>query len=184
MAQIKKTDNSNFDIKKRLRNDFLPNKKNICVLDCFYGNGFLWKEIIKINKNKNINVIGIDKKDNKHAKIIGDNIKYLLGMENLNIFDIIDLDSYGIPFKQCEILYNKKYTGIVFFTAIRSLYGALPKNMLNKIGFSNEMINECPTLFYNNDRFFQYLSLTQVKKIKYYQPEQKKIYGTFRFCFK
>ena len=100
-----KTNNSYLAEKINLRLRHLPNKKSIEVLDCFAGKSVIWNRI-KSKSNYNINVIGIDKI--KYGNNLnGDNVKYLKGMD-LKRFDLIDLDAYGIPFKQLEIIFKKK----------------------------------------------------------------------------
>ena len=159
-----KTNNSYLAEKINLRLRHLPNKKSIEVLDCFAGKSVIWNRI-KSKSNYNINVIGIDKI--KYGNNLnGDNVKYLKGMD-LKRFDLIDLDAYGIPFKQLEIIFNKGYRGILFITFIQSMFGALPAKMLNKLGYTKTMIKRCPTLFNKNgiDKFKKYLATKGIKKI-------------------
>lgn len=142
------TDNTYFKHKIKLRLDNLPNKKNINILDCYYGDGLIWNEI-KIKSNKNIKIISIDRKKESNALLIGDNIKYLKGMD-LNKYDIIDLDAYGIPYDQIKIILEKQFKGVIFVTFIQSIFGRLPKKMLFDLGYNKKMIEKCPTLFEKN----------------------------------
>ena len=168
-----KTDNSYLSSKINLRMNHLPDQKSIKVLDCFAGQSRIWKEI-KRRSFKNINVIGIDR-ISYGSTLKGDNIKYLKGM-NLNKYDIIDLDAYGVPFRQLEIIFRKKYKGILFITFIQSIFGSLPIRMLEKIGYTRKMIKKCPTIFNRNgiEKFKQYLAMNGIKKIIIINKNNKK----------
>jgi len=168
-----KTDNSYLNSKINLRVNHLPDQQSIKVLDCFAGRSRIWKEIKK-KSNKNINVVGIDR-ISYGSTLKGDNVKYLKGM-NLDKYDIIDLDAYGVPFKQLEIIFKKKYKGILFVTFVQSIFGRLPVRMLTKIGYTKNMIRKCPTLFNRNgiEKFKQYLAINGIKKIIIINKNNKK----------
>lgn len=134
-------------------------KDNQYVLDCFSGHGFIWNSVKK-QTGLNLDITKIDMRDDKNdAYLKGDNIKFLQAM-NLDSYDIIDLDSYGVPFQQLEVLFKKNYHGIVHVTFIQSNRGRLNNGLLQNIGYTKEMIKKCPTLFSNNgyDKFKNYLS--------------------------
>lgn len=162
-----KTDNSYFDVKVQLRVRSLPRKNEIYVLDCFSGTGKIWKEVCRRESEKNIHVISIEKEEGKNRyAITGDNIKVLSAID-LKIFDIIDLDSYGIPFSQMEILFRKGYKGIVHITAIQSGMGKLPNGLLIKLGYTRNMIKKIPTIFNRNgiEKIKNYLYLYDIEHI-------------------
>lgn len=133
----------------------------------------IWKEIKK-KSNRNINVVGIDR-ISYGSTLKGDNVKYLKGM-NLDKYDIIDLDAYGVPFRQLEIIFKKKYKGILFITFVQSIFGRLPVRMLEKIGYTRNMIKKCPTLFNRNgiEKFKQYLAINGIKRIIIINKNNKK----------
>jgi len=168
-----KTDNSYLNSKINLRVNHLPDQQSIKVLDCFAGRSRIWKEIKK-KSNKNINVVGIDR-ISYGSTLKGDNVKYLKGM-NLDKYDIIDLDAYGVPFKQLEIIFKKKYKGILFITFVQSIFGRLPVRMIEKIGYTRKMIKKCPTLFNRNgiEKFKQYLAINGIKRIIIINKNNKK----------
>jgi len=168
-----RTDNSYLNTKINLRMNHLPDRKNIKVLDCFAGRSRIWKEIKK-KSNRNINVVGIDR-ISYGSTLKGDNVKYLKGM-NLDKYDIIDLDAYGVPFRQLEIIFKKKYKGILFITFVQSIFGRLPVRMLEKIGYTRNMIKKCPTLFNRNgiEKFKQYLAINGIKRIIIINKNNKK----------
>lgn len=168
-----KTDNSYLNSKINLRMNHLPDQQSIKVLDCFAGRSRIWKEIKK-KSSKNINVVGIDRISYGNT-LKGDNVKYLKGM-NLDKYDIIDLDAYGIPFRQLEVIFKKKYRGIFFVTFVQSIFGRLPVRMLEKIGYTRNMIKKCPTLFNRNgiEKFKQYLAINGIGKIIIINKNNKK----------
>lgn len=146
----------------------LPNKKTVKVLDCYAGEGRIWS-CIKEKTTKEIQVLSIDKTKKQFNQLIGDNLKFLK-MLNLNDYDVIDLDAYGIPFKQLEILFDKQYKGVVFITYINSVFGTINKKLLEIIGYPSEMIIKIPTLFYRNPlgKLENYLYIRGIRKMKGY----------------
>lgn len=174
MSQIK-TDNSYFESKVKLRIDHLPNEINIDVLDVFTGHQLIWDEIKSRIPKKKINVLGIDKRQFNKIILKGDNRKYLKKI-NLDRFNVIDLDAYGIPFSQLDILFNRNIKNkTIYVTFIQSTFGQLPKKMLNYIGIPNRFINKIPTLFNKNglEKFKKYLAFNNVSMIYYYSYNNK-----------
>lgn len=171
-----KTNNSFFETKVKLRIDHLPQKININILDAFTGKQLIWDEIKTRMPYKNINVLGIDKKQDCNKIILkGDNVKYLKKM-NLNKFDIIDLDAYGIPYQQLSILFNRNIKNkIIYVTFIQTLFGRLPHKMLNYLGIPSRFIKKHKAIFYKNalQKFKKYLAFQGVKEIYYYSYNNK-----------
>lgn len=163
-----KVDSTYFSEKVFIRISALPDKKDITILDCFAGTGKLWNEV-KRQTDKNISIIQIDEKETQNIDLVGDNVKYLKSLD-LSKFDIIDLDAYGTPFAQLEIIFNKKYKGIVIVTVILKIMGGLHHKMLNELGYTNKMIKKCKSLFYKNgiEKVKKYLFNKGVTGIKGY----------------
>ena len=89
--QSTKTDNKSIANKLFIRKEAIKNLKEIKVLDLFAGRNVLWNNIktdkyfgieIEKNKGKNLNV---------DVRKVFDNL-------NLSAFNVIDCDSYGLPF--------------------------------------------------------------------------------------
>lgn len=178
------TENSFFESKCLLRIAHLPKKNKLTVMDAFSADGKIWEEIKKRTK-LDISILRIEKKkDKKGLYLQGDNQKYLAGMD-LNRFDIIDVDAFGVPYKQLKILFQKKYQGIVFVTFIQSLFGGLPYEMLADIGYPIKMIRKCPAIFFMNgiDKFCMWLATNGIKKVSI-MSHGKKYYIFFStHCF-
>ena len=174
MKQVQ-TDNAFFEEKVLLRLESLPDKPLIKVLDCFSGNGLLWTEVKK-RSGKKIMVLRMDEKtDRTGIYLKGNNTKYLSGIDLLN-FDIIDLDAYGSPFKQLEIIIKRRYSGIVHVTFIQTMMGALNKNMLLQLGYTDGMIKKVPSLFNKNGliKILEWLHLKgNVDKVRIFTEGRK-----------
>ena len=175
MSPVIKVDNSFLRLKIKLRIDHLPKKNTINVLDAFGGDQVIWSEIKRLLPEKKINVLGIEKKQTAKIMLRGDNLKFLKAMD-LSKFDVIDLDAYGIPYKQLKILFKKKLTDkIIYVTFIQTIVGALPYSMLEEIGIPKRFIRKIPTLFFKNGltKFKKYLAIQGVKVIYYYSIQRK-----------
>lgn len=166
-----KTDSSHFEIKVRLREDNLP-AGPCCVLDLFGGTGRIWDTIKQRNPKRDIRVLRIDKKgDRGGVYLVGDNRKY---MESLDPgrFNVIDMDAYGIPHKQLAWLFERKHghPKTIFVTFIQTVYGRLPDEFLEALGYTREMIKKCPSLFYRHgfQKLKQYLANNGIKSIRHY----------------
>lgn len=180
MSTSKKTDNSHLPEKVDLRLDVISqiDKDLIIVLDVFHGDGLIWKEVASRSK-KEIRVIPIEIKNNKKGfYLMGDNNKFL-PLFDFSHFDIIDLDSYGIPFNQLEVCFYKNFKGFIIVTAIQSFGptggGNLNHGMLNKLGYTDKMIKKCPALFNKNgiDKLKNYLYLYGCQSIIGYFIDRK-----------
>lgn len=179
---VTKTDNTYFADKVLLRINNLPKGKCISVLDCFGGMGRTWKAVSGISDKKIVRTPIDQRNDLKHFHLHGDNVKVMAGMD-LKSFQVIDLDAYGLPVDQLQVLFNQKYTGIVFVTFIQSMMGRLSKKMLIDIGFSDDMIKKSPTLCSRGgfNYFLQWLSINGVTKIRH-RSKNRKHYVAFQLC--
>lgn len=171
---IKKTDNHYTADKVAIRADFLPEKNEIKVLDCYGGKGIIWAAVQK-KTNKRIIRHAIDKRnDISYFHFHGDNLKIMSSLD-LCDYDIIDLDAYGIPADQIDVVLNSGFKGLVFVTAIQTMHGGLPNKILIDLGFSHEMIKKSPSLF--GRRGWQYLlewlGLKGIKKIHHRSRDRK-----------
>ena len=173
------TDNSFFAEKVKLRLDSLKevHTQVPSVLECFGGDGLLWKEVSRISGRK-INSLRIDqKKDKDGSYLCGNNLKILPSL-NLADYDIIDLDAYGIPWDQLALLKAQDYSGVIHITHIQTMMGALPYNALEHFGISHEMFKKSPTIYANfGGRPVKSLLYEMgYRKIYQYAPTSRKIY--------
>ena len=161
------------EAKIQLRINSLPKKDTIYVLECYGGENILWNKIKKLS-DKNIIVYSIDIKKYNNFQMQGDSLKVIKSID-LSKFDIIDLDSYGIPFDHLEIVFKKQYKGVVHCTVIQSMMGNLPNGLLEANGYTKKMFSKCRTLFSKNgfDKFKNYLAINKVKSIELFNIKNK-----------
>lgn len=166
-------DEGMFAAKVKLRLNSLPDKDEILVLECFGGEGLLWKEVQKQTEKK-ITILSIDKNKYQRLQLLGENLKFIKSFD-LSVFDIIDLDAWGSPFKQLEIVFNQKYIGVVHCTFIQTMTGNLDKKLLKYNGFSDAMLKKCQSIFTKNgiDKFKNYLAIKGIKKISICSKNRK-----------
>lgn len=138
------TDNSLLDAKVKLRMGHMPSDP-VRVLDCYGGFGVVWKEVKKRSGRQDIERVAIDVEDRPGA-LRGNNVKWLKSLD-LSRYNVIDLDAYGVPFDQMKVLFDRGYSGTVFFTFIQSVMGAIPNKLIYFAGITREMVSACPTLW-------------------------------------
>lgn len=169
MGASEKTNNDAgmIEAKIDLRIQSLPDKKEIKVLEAFGGEGVLWSAVQRRCPEKEIKVLSIDKERYKRVQLQGDNLKFLHSFD-LAEFDIIDLDAYGMPTKQLEIVFKKKFKGVVHCTFIQSVTGNMDHVILKANGYTPAMLKKCQTLFTHNgiDKFLNYLAINGVQAVK------------------
>jgi hypothetical protein len=156
--------------KRSLRRKFV--KKGDRILELYAGEGVLWRTL---KEEYQLSILSIDKKNYNKVNLQGDNLKWLKRID-LNNFDIIDLDAYGFPARQLDIIFKKQWKGRIFITSIQSGMGRLPNSILFANGYTKEMINKTPTLFCKNpfEKIKNYLAFNGVKKIYWYGNSRKK----------
>jgi hypothetical protein len=154
------------------------------ILDCYHGNGIIWD---KIKGKKRVEVIGIEKEKGKGSIAIYGKCEKVIPHLDLSVFNIIDCDAYGIPYKALEALFfNKtlKDGTVIFYTFIQSVLGRSDTKMFWHIGISKIMLNKCPTLFSKIafDCFKEFLRRNGVNVIYdafYHDGTSRKHYGYF-----
>lgn len=170
------TDNDplGFHYKVRLRVMSLKDRTEVKVLDCYAGEGKVWAAVQEKVDCKII-VTRIEmKKGMLGLYLCGDNRKFLKTLD-LSQYDIIDLDAYGVPFQQLEIILRRGYRGIVHGTFIQTGFGKLPSGLLTSLGYSARMVKKCPTIFTRNgfDKWCKWLKIKGLRAILYLQIGRK-----------
>jgi hypothetical protein len=168
------TDNSFLEEKIELRLDAvnLLDANQIRVLNCFCGQNEIWRRVIA-SSDKDIVLLNIDKKKHRRNHISGDNSK--ITNINYDSFDIIDLDAYGTPdFLLFDIL-NKKYTGYVLVTSIKTAYGRPSKLICKQCGFNERFYEKSKSIFAPKDNSLleRFLASFGVKEITGYFLNEK-----------
>jgi hypothetical protein len=176
-----KTNNSHLAAKVFLRTRYLPGGSSLKILDAFHGQGEIWARICQLHPEKKITVVGIDKNFQAKGVLRGDNLKYLSAFD-LSVFDAIDLDAYGRPYRQLDLLFKKGYRGQVYLTDIQMAIGGVPKILARSLGYSDDMVRQCPTLFAKKspEQMKLYLAAKGVERVAYfYFSYNTKTYLTF-----
>jgi hypothetical protein len=168
---MKKTDNHYLEEKILLRKEVLTLVEKPKILECFSGKGILYDNI---DQKFEITRIEIEKNKSQKSHLCGDSYKFLLSID-LTKYNIIDLDAYGIPFKYIDFIVNSNFKGYVIVTAIQTVMGKLPNELLYKLGYTSAMIKKIPTLFSLDGigKLQNYLYLVGVKSITGYFINRK-----------
>ena len=159
-------------------------KDSIKVLDCFAGKGKTWDLVCK-NTDKKIDIVRIEKEQGKgKAALRGECERYLKKID-LSEFDIVDLDAYGSPIDHLEILFERKFSGIVCVTAIIINMSRGGDRLLEKIGIPAWFSRSIPKSIFNlsyREIVEQYLARRGVKKItgSFITEKMQKCYFYFR----
>ena len=143
------TDNSHFYEKVKLRLKAIAEipKDDVSILECYAGKGLLYTEVKK-HTSKKLHIVSIEKERGKNPfALCGDNLKFLPTL-NLEKFDIIDLDAYGIPTEQIKIIADRGWHGLLVVTCIakRLGWGRCPNILLKQIN-AVKISQKCVTLF-------------------------------------
>jgi len=90
-----KRDNSSPELKATLRERMLKDLKEPHVLDCFCGNGEMWR---RVYQGRAAEYVGLDREKVHSRKLclLMDNRQYV-GAHDISRFNVIDLDAYGCP---------------------------------------------------------------------------------------
>ena len=173
-----KTDNANVESKIALRKQATDKLESLKVLDLFAGENKLWKTF-ECEK-----YYGVEMKKGKGKNVNADNLRIIPSLD-LSKFNVIDLDSYGIPFNQIELLYKnptlQKGT-VIIYTAITNKMSALTEGA-KKMANIQEIYTKCRTLFNGMalELFYGRLYQLGVVEVTEYMTKEKfeKHYGFF-----
>lgn len=161
------TDNSYFSDKVLLRLKHLPRNDIVSVLDCFHATGSIWNEVRKWS-DKKIRVDGIDVKHNRRRGTLRGLSEKFLSSLDLTRYDIIDLDAYGWPVEQLELLFKSGWKGHVFVTMCHPNIGiTIPDIVLRASGYSKNMSRKAPALFGTKhlEKLLNYLAHNGIEEV-------------------
>jgi len=173
-----KTDNANIDKKVSLRKQATSKLQTLRVLDCFAGRNVLWSHFEKER------YFGIEKEKGKGRNLNADNLRVLASLD-LSSFNVIDVDSYGIPFNQLYEIFNNPTLQdgtVIIYTCITSKMSSMNKKCLERYGLS-AMYKKCKVLINSKAKelFYAYLHENGVREIFKYSDRNsfQKDYGYF-----
>ena len=115
------------------------------VLDCFGGDGKIWAAVEEKRPGVKVWRTGIEKergKGDRTRTLYGDNMSYLPHV-NLEAFDAIDLDAYGWPCDQLEVVAARVPDKHVFTTVGMYRVGGFPSKVVAAAGMPPEWLRLC-----------------------------------------
>jgi len=124
-----KTDNKSVGNKVFLRRKATEQLGALSVLDLFAGNNVLWRNI------DTERYYGVELVPGKGANLTAD-AKQAIESLDLSAFNVIDCDSYGIPFEICrKLLENPSVQSgtVILYTAITNDFTQLPNLCLDMV---------------------------------------------------
>lgn len=172
------TDNANVSDKVRLRRLATQGLDELRVLDLFAGKNVLW------SKFDCTRYYGIEMQKGKGKNLYADNLKVIPSLD-LSGFNVIDCDSYGIPFSQIMALYDNKTLKngtCIIYTCISNKISGMNKQALEMFGLRKiYKKNKVMLAGYSIDYFFEMLRRKGVKTVTEYSVNGafKKHYGFF-----
>ena len=174
-----KTDNKSIPNKIQIREEAIKDLSEVRVLDLFAGRNTLWSNI------RTDKYYGIELQKDKGNNLLADTRDVLTQLDYSD-YNVIDCDSYGIPFDILKYLFRNKLLSkgtIVLYTAITNEFTKIQnvaKQELNFAGF----YDKAPSLFNANaiEFFYEFLAMNDVKEVNYYEIRDhfKKHYGYFK----
>ena len=176
--QSTKTDNKSIANKIFIRKEAIKDLKEVNVLDLFAGRNVLWNNI------KTDYYYGIDIENNK-GKNLGADTRQVFDTIDLNKFNVIDCDSYGIAFdlyKKILADKNIKKGTIIIYTLITNEFTKIHNEAKKEFNFKH-FYDKAPSLF--NARaikfFYEMLANYGIKEVNFYSFRDKfnKHYGYF-----
>jgi hypothetical protein len=178
VIRVTKTDNKSLADKVYLHERAIEHLTERNVLDLFAGGNNIWKSL---DKNR---YYGVELEQGKGANLCAAANVALKSLD-LSQFNVIDCDSYAVPFEICLKLLNNeavKNGTVIVYTAITSAFSQLPKACIDCFNIG-DMFKVAPTLFNQNaiNYFYDMLADNGVEKISYYESNDMlfKQYGYF-----
>jgi len=178
VPRVIRIDNKSIANKVFLRRKATEHLSALRVLDLFAGNNVLWSNFEKER------YYGVELLPDKGVNLNADALQ-VVGSLDLSDFNVIDCDSYTIPFEVCrKIIENPlvKSGTTVLYTAVASIFTQLSNDCIDMLGI-REMYRIAPSLFRINGitYFYDMLGNLGVKEINYYENNDgfAKHYGYF-----
>lgn len=175
------TDNYEIGNKIRLRKRAIAHLDSVRVLDCFAGENKIWSRI------KTDAYLGIEKEKGKGRNLCGDNRKIIPALD-LSRFNVIDLDTYGVPAEQLIALYkNKTFQRgtVIIYTCIFGATCGISNALLDLFGMREiRDLGYMLTFGLHGELFNGLLAKLGVSRVWEYEVNDKgfsKRYGYFNY---
>lgn len=173
------TDNANLKNKVLLRELSIRGLEEVKVLDLFAGENKIWSQI------KTDRYYGVEEQKGKGINLFANNLKVIPPLD-LSEFNVIDCDSYGIPFEQVEALYRNKTLQkgtVIIYTCISNAISTMNGRCLRK--FHLEKMYKKSKILINKlsiNYFFEMLRQKGITHVTEYEDRNSftKKYGFFK----
>ena len=173
-----KTDNASVGEKVSLRKRATGHLQELRVLDLFAGENVLW------SKFDCARYYGVEKEKGKGRNLTADNLRIIESLD-LSDFNVIDADSYGIPFNQIAALYENetlKDGTVIIYTCITNKMSKLSRRAVGHYNLS-KIYKKCKTMIQGKARelYYAYLYENGVREVWLYNKKSNfiKDYGYF-----
>lgn len=172
------TDNANLEKKVALRKEAIRGLEELKVLDLFAGENLIWSKI------KTDRYFGVESEKGKGKNLNVDN-RRIIPVLDLSQFNVIDCDSYGIPYEQISMIFENQTLQkgtVIIYTCITGVLNRICVKALKDFGLQ-ENYKRSRVLYnkYSRDMFFEMLRRNGVKKVTSYRDDatMQKEYGYF-----
>lgn len=173
-----KTDNASVSSKVYLRKEATKHLSELRVLDLFAGENVLWSHFDKAK------YYGVEKVKGKGRNLNCENMRVIASLD-LSRFNVIDVDSYGIPFNQiCALFANRtlRKGTVIIYTAITNKMSQLNKDAIRMFGLE-KIYKKCKTLLNGRalEYFYGMLYENGIREVTEYEKKSSfiKKYGYF-----
>lgn len=122
--------------------------RKLRVLDAYAGSGRLWRAVRR-EVDAQLVVTGVDTRQFRGV-IHKDNRQVIAGVD-LSVFDVVDLDSYGVPADQVELVAGAGWQGPLLWTCICTMLGTMPRKVLAAEGVPAEWSRVAPVVMGGRD---------------------------------
>jgi hypothetical protein len=178
VVRVIKTDNKSVANKVFLRRKAIEHLSSVRVLDLYAGKNICWRNIDKER------YYGVELEEGKGINLNAD-AKQVIESLDLADFNVIDIDSFELPFEVCnKLLRNEQVKSgtVILYTAMTNIFTRLPNICVDNLNI-RPMYKIAPSLFNLNaiDYFYDMLANLGVKEITYYEliDNFTKHYGYF-----
>jgi len=178
VLRVIKTDNKSVANKVFLRRKATEHLSSLHVLDLYAGKNVLWNNI------ETERYYGVELMPGKGVNLNADAKTAIISLD-LSDFNVIDCDSFVIPFDMCKKLMRDnavKSGTVILYTAMTNIFTQLPKVCIDALGIG-DMYKIAPSLFNLSaiTFFYDMLANLGVKEINFYEviDHYTKHYGYF-----
>lgn len=124
------------------------------------------------------------KKSAKGVYLQGENLKFMAGMD-LAAFDVIDLDAYGAPIDQLDMVMASPFRGWVVVTYITNILGGRNRKLFQAFGMDDRIVKTVPSVLshFAEAAIFHFLHQRGVRSVHLFAPQGPQNKGFVKLYF-